>query len=79
MEQAAATASSVHSVPSVEFRFIEFNPVRASRGVEAARVAVIENGEEGWVWMDKSDVAKNMMTFGRHPELVKAYEAYGSA
>lgn len=62
----------------IEFRFIEFNDRRYARGAEAARVAVIENGEEDWLWMSKRDIAKNMMAFGRHPELVKAHEAYGA-
>ena len=30
-----------------------------------------------WLWMSKRDIAKNMMAFGRHPELVKAHAAYG--
>lgn len=62
----------------MEFRFVEFNDRRNARGVDAARVAVIEDGEEDWLWMSKQDIAKNMMAFGRHPELVKAHEAYGS-
>ena len=63
-------------IMNTEFRLIEFNSRRAQRGAEAARVAVIEDGDEQWLWMSKSDIAKNMMTFGKHPELVKAYEAY---
>jgi hypothetical protein len=59
-----------------DFKFIEFNCRRAMRGAEAARVAVIENGEESWLWMSKRDITKNMMKFGKHPELVKAYGAY---
>lgn len=58
------------------FRFIEFNPRRAQRGAEAARVAVIQDGEENWLWMSKRDIAKNMMAFGRCEELVKAHDAY---
>lgn len=61
----------------MEFRFIEFNARRNARGADAARVVAIENEEECWLWMSKRDIVKNMMTFGRHPELVKAYEAYG--
>ena len=64
---------------NTEFRLIEFNSRRAQRGAEAARVAVIEDGDEQWLWMSKSDIAKNMMTFGKHPELVKAHEAYSDA
>lgn len=43
------------------------------------RVAIVEDGEDvDWLWMSKRDIAKNMMAFGRHPELVKAHEAYGA-
>ena len=58
-----------------EFKFIEFNPIRARRGAEAARVAV--NGQ--WLWMSERDVERNMETFGRDPELIKAKMAYGIA
>jgi hypothetical protein len=61
---------------TMEFKFIEFNPRRAMRGADAARVEVIEGGEGEWLWMSKRDIAKNMMTFGRCPELVKAHDAY---
>lgn len=57
-----------------KWRFIEFNPRRAMRGAEAAQVEIDEDGE--WVWMSKSDIAKNMMRFGAHPELQKAHDAY---
>ena len=36
---------------NTEFRLIEFNARRAQRGAEAARVAVIEDGDEQWLWM----------------------------
>jgi hypothetical protein len=58
------------------FRFIEFNDRRWLRGAEAARVAVIEDGEEDWLWMSKRDIAKNMMAFGRCDELSKAHAEY---
>ena len=60
----------------LDFKFVEFNSRRAIRGVEAARVEIIEDGEEYLVWMSKSDILKNMIQFGRHPELEKAYSAY---
>lgn len=60
----------------IDFRFEGFNSRRAARGAEAARVVVIDDGLENWVWMSKRDIAKNMMTFGKHPELVRAYESY---
>lgn len=56
------------------FRFIEFNPRRAGRGVEAARVQVDDDGE--WLWMSKKDIRNNMRDFGQHPELQKALDAY---
>lgn len=61
---------------AIDFRFIEYNPRRASRGAEAVRMAVVEAGEEYWLWMSKEDIRKNMKEFGRHPELVKGSEAY---
>ena len=61
----------------IEFRFIEFNVRRYARGADAARVEITEDGEKDWLWMSKSDIAKNIMTFGRHPELVIAHAAYG--
>lgn len=56
------------------WRFIEFNPRRAIRGAEAARVEIDPEGD--WLWMSKQDIAKNMMRFGAHPELQKAHDAY---
>ena len=61
---------------AIEFRFIEFNDRRRMRGAEAARVSVIEDGIEDWIWMSKRDVSMNIKTFGPHPELVKAQLAY---
>ena len=61
---------------AIEFRFIEFNQRRAMRGVEAARVEIIEGEESDWLWMSERDIARNITTFGSHPELVKAQEAY---
>lgn len=72
----AAIAINKKREEETEFRFIEFNERRAARGADAARVAVIQDGEEVWLWMSKIDIAKNMMTFGRHPELVKAIQSY---
>ena len=61
----------------MKFKFIEFNPRRAARGAEAARVlAIDENGIEDLLWMSKRDIAKNMMAFGRCDELTKAHQAY---
>ena len=60
----------------IEFRLLEFNARRAMRGAEAARVEVIDGEESGWLWMSKRDIANNTMAHGRHPELVKAHDAY---
>lgn len=56
----------------IEFKFIEFNPRRKSRGAEAARVSV--DGE--WMWMSKKDIKCNIREFGPDPELLKAFESY---
>ena len=53
-------------------KFIEFNPIRAQRGAEAARVSV--NGT--WLWMSKADIDRNIEIVGRDPELIKAKMAY---
>ena len=62
---------------TITFRFIEYNPRRAARGAEAARVAILEDGENvDWVWMSKKDVLANIAEFGPSAELTKALEAY---
>lgn len=58
------------------FRFIEFNPRRAMRSVEAARVEVDPGGHE--LWMSRKDIKANIKEFGDHPELQKALAAYGN-
>ena len=61
------------------FRFIEFNPRRAMRGKEAARVEVHYSGEEPeWLWMSANDIMENIETFGGSPELQKALATYQS-
>jgi len=65
-----STATTMH------WRFIEFNPRRALRGAEAARVEVDPDGE--WLWMSKRDIKNNIRDFGDHPELQKALVAYGA-
>jgi hypothetical protein len=63
--------------PVVTFRFIEFNPRRAARGAVAARVAVLEDGEElCWMWMTPKDIRNNLDEFGESEELRKALAAY---
>ena len=56
------------------WRFIEFNPRRAVRGAEAARVEVTQDGD--WLWMSRRDLRNNIRDFGDHPELQKALDAY---
>ena len=64
-------------IPVVTFRFIEFNPRRDDRGVEAARVEILEDGEScGWLWMSKRDLKANIEEFGDSEELQKALAEY---
>lgn len=63
----------------IQFRFIEFNPRRAIRGADAARVAVIEDCQEYWLWMSERDIALNIKQFGPSDELLKAQLAYSEA
>jgi hypothetical protein len=56
------------------FRFVEFNPRRAMRGAEAARVEVDPDGE--WLWMSPKDIKANIKEFGDHTELQRALQAY---
>lgn len=65
----------------LDFRFIEFNPRRAMRGAEAARVEVFDEADPeygGWLWMSRKDIKENMRLHGAHPELLKALAAYGA-
>lgn len=62
----------------VQFRFVAFVPSRAFRDKEAARVEVIQAGEQDLLWMSIADLRANIEGFGQHPELEKALEAYGS-
>lgn len=63
---------------SIRFIFDEYNPRRDFRGVEAARVYVSYDNEQywEWLWMSEKDIRKNIMTYGRHQELIKALDAY---
>lgn len=65
----------------MDFKFIEFNPRRAMRGADAARVEVIDPSDPdggGWLWMSRKDIKENMRWHGAHPELLKALAAYGA-
>ncbi|MFG6457885.1 hypothetical protein [Roseateles sp. BYS96W] len=66
---------------ALDFKFIEFNPRRAMRGADAARVEVIDAADPeggGWLWMSRKDIKENMRWHGAHPELQKALDAYGA-
>lgn len=64
-------------VVEVTFKLIEFNTRRKSRGVEAARVEVLEDGvSAGWLWMSAKDLRANLLEFGESDELRKALECY---
>ena len=56
----------------MQFKLIEFNSRRYSRGASAARVEC----EGEWLWMSVKDVENNIRDFGEHPELLKARECY---
>lgn len=63
----------------MDFKFDRFNPRRAMRGVEAASVVVDDPAEPDgpcMLWMSKADVGRNMISFGRQPALVEAWDAY---
>lgn len=64
-------------VVEVTFKLIEFNPRRKSRGAEAARVEIFEDGESaGWLWMSVKDLRANLLEFGDSDELRKALDCY---
>lgn len=66
--------------PTVTFRLVEFNSRRASRGVEAARCEVLEDGVGVcWLWMSPKDIRNNLAEFGESEELRKALAAYKTA
>lgn len=56
------------------WRFIEYNPRRATRGAPAARVEVDQDGD--WLWMTPKDIRLNIRDHGEHPELAKTLAAY---
>lgn len=59
------------------FRFVEFNPRRKARNVEAARVEVkYVDGEKELLWMSRDDIQNNLTEFGQDGELLKALAAY---
>jgi hypothetical protein len=75
---ASPVISNIETFP--RFRFVEFNPRRKSRRVEAARVEVAYSSDladKDELWMSARDIRNNLKTFGENPELRKALAAYG--
>lgn len=66
------------SLPPMDFKLLEFNSRRLSRGAEAARVEVIDGEHTDWMWMSQKDLKANIRLHGAHPELVKALAGYGA-
>lgn len=63
------------------FELIEFNTRRLMRGAEAAKVAIIEDGEQiDWLWMTPKDLRANQREHGPSEALDQAlaqYQAHG--
>ena len=58
-------------------QFIEFHERRWSRGADAARFQIHQDGEPYWIWMSKTDIKKNMLQFPyAKEELQKGLDAY---
>lgn len=72
----------VEDSEDISFRFVEFNPRRKQRRVEAVRMEVTygppENGKRELLWMNKADIRENIKEFGTNPELQKALDAYNA-
>ncbi len=59
------------------FELYQYNPRRKARGVEAARVKVVDDdGEEHLLWMTPMDIQANLKEFGESKGLRDALEAY---
>jgi hypothetical protein len=66
--------------PEFTFRFVDFNPRRRMRGVEAARVEVIVDGvPDDLLWMSEKDIRNNLEIFGEHAALRHALDHYTGA
>lgn len=67
---------------AITFELIEFNTNRLLRGAEAAKVAVIKDGQQSdWLWMSPQDIRNNIAEFGPSEPLEKAlaqYRAHGA-
>lgn len=63
--------------PTPTFRLADFNPRRAQRGRESARVEFTwSDGETEYLWMSAHDIMKNLETWGDSEELNRALAAY---
>lgn len=61
-----------------QFRFVEFNTRRQSRGAEAARIEIIySEGDHDKLWMSAGDLNDNIRLFGKQEALTDALKAYG--
>ena len=65
-------------VPTITFRLVGFNPRRFDRGVEAARVEVLEDGCKvgPLLWMSERDLKANIAEFGDSEDLEQALAEY---
>jgi hypothetical protein len=69
--------SNVFTSP-VTFKFSDFNPRRKARGVEAVRMEVYEGEKyQGWLWMSRRDIEKNIKLHGAQPALLEGLKHYG--
>ena len=63
--------------PYPQFEFLQFNPVRAFRGKEAAWVKVtVERDATIYLWMNVEYIQANITNHGRHPQLLRALDVY---
>lgn len=77
MNPSISDITSIDDAPEFTFRFIDFNPIRHRRGVEAARVAIIVDGvEDDIIWMSEKDIRNNLEIFGEHAALRHALALY---
>lgn len=64
-------------VRAITFQLIEFNTNRLRRGAEAAKVAVIEDGQQiDCLWMSPQDIRNNITEFGPSAPLETALAHY---
>jgi hypothetical protein len=63
--------------PFPQFELLKFNPIRRTRGKEAAWLkAQLEREVFVYLWMSEDDIRANIRDHGAHPQLLKALEAY---